>query len=136
MIVLVSYKKLSIERISFIVLSISVLVVLGWVLNIEFLKSIHPQWVTMKFFTAIAFILSAVILALLNKQEGLKKPTHFNAILALSVICPMLLVFITWSVHTGFEDALIHESPDSIFTVSPNRPSLGTMFLFFVIAGS
>jgi hypothetical protein len=35
-----------------------IIVVIGWLLDIEVLKSILPYWVTMKFTTAISFILS------------------------------------------------------------------------------
>src|SRR4030043_106065 len=39
-----------------------VVVMLGWIFDIGVLKSISPHWVSMKFDTAIAFVLSGITL--------------------------------------------------------------------------
>jgi hypothetical protein len=43
-----------------IVLTISILDVTGWVLNIPFFKGIDPEWIPMKIITAFCFILSSI----------------------------------------------------------------------------
>ncbi|MBS3176658.1 hypothetical protein J4457_05480 [Candidatus Woesearchaeota archaeon] len=47
---------------AFIVMLGGVIVVIGWILGVPLIKSIMPQWVAMKFSTAISFFLSGLIL--------------------------------------------------------------------------
>jgi len=45
-----------------IVMITGVMVMFGWVADIPILTSILPQWVTMKFSTALSFFISGVVL--------------------------------------------------------------------------
>jgi PAS domain S-box-containing protein len=47
------------------VLALSMLNLLGWLLNVSLLKSVSPHWVPMKVITALCFIFSAAALALI-----------------------------------------------------------------------
>ena len=61
------WKKVSFI-LSFAVIGVGAAVLLGWVLDIEALKRIHPQLVTMKANTAVCLILAATSLALLRDE--------------------------------------------------------------------
>ncbi|OGV41010.1 MAG: hypothetical protein A2X48_11615 [Lentisphaerae bacterium GWF2_49_21] len=48
-----------------------VLVMIGWISDIEFLKSLSPSWISMKFDTAVAFLMSGITLYyIVRAQEG------------------------------------------------------------------
>ena len=47
---------------SLVVIIASIMVIIGWIFDISILKSISPTWVSMKFDTAITFLLSGITL--------------------------------------------------------------------------
>ena len=49
-----------------IVTLVGIMVMFGWTLDIQSLKSILPIWVTMKFSTALCFALSGVVLFVIS----------------------------------------------------------------------
>ncbi len=49
--------------------TIGIVVIIGWLFNIPLLKSILPAFVSMKFNTALCFLLSGIVLWLLNKNQ-------------------------------------------------------------------
>ena len=56
-------KKRKIAKgLSLVVIIAGIMVITGWILDIGILKSISPAWVSMKFDTAIAFVLSGITL--------------------------------------------------------------------------
>lgn len=114
------------------------LVMLGWFANITILTSILPQWVTMKFSTALCFALSGVTLflvatALEGKTEIAKVfiPIGVSGILLLMA---SLLASTLLNIRTGIEDLFIEEISGSVKTTTPGRPSVGTMVEFILVA--
>lgn len=116
------------------------IVVVGWLFGIPSLTSIRPEWVTMKFITAVSFVCSGIILFSMcryyeQKQElallGLALPT----MLVLVLISPSL-IFIPLDIKTGVESFIVQEGQGAIGTTAPGRPSLGTMADFLLISSS
>lgn len=54
---------------SIAVLGIGLTVLVGWVLDVDILESLAPSWVTMKFSTALSFVMSGIILYCINESE-------------------------------------------------------------------
>jgi|GEM_PF-6108901 len=53
-------------RFSIAVITISFIVLLGWLLNIPVLKSISPYWISMKSNTALSFLLAGISILFQN----------------------------------------------------------------------
>lgn len=134
-------KKRKIARVlSLIVIIAGICVIIGWIFDIGFLKSILPSWVSMKFDTAIAFVLSGITLYfIVGAAEG-----EFDiaqvvlSITSLIIILLMGTLFFSsvLKIRTGVEDLFIKEAARTVKTVTPGRPSVPTMFNFILIASA
>jgi len=134
-------KKRKIARVlSLIVIIAGICVIIGWIFDIGFLKSILPSWVSMKFDTAIAFVLSGITLYfIVGAAEG-----EFDiaqvvlSITSLIIILLMGTLFFSsvLKIRTGVEDLFIKEAARTVKTVTPGRPSIPTMFNFILIASA
>jgi|WetSurMetagenome_2_1015567.scaffolds.fasta_scaffold66387_2 hypothetical protein len=116
-------------------------VMAGWIFDIGFLKSVSPAWISMKFMTAIAFILSGILLYFITRaREGETDKSQIVLFIASLVIILLMGTFFFSSffgVHTGLEELFIKDPGNTAKTVVPGRPSLPTMlaFLFMGLAG-
>lgn len=135
-------KKIKTARTLAVVVSAAgLLVITGWILDIGVLKSVSPDWITMKFSTALAFMLSGGTLYFIARTyEGeLDKPQIFLPISTLLILLLMGVGFFSavLGVHAGIDDLFIADSPGGVKTVIPGRPSLPTMlnFIFVSLAG-
>ena len=115
-----------------------VIVMVGWVFDIRTIKSISPDWISMKFDTAIAFVASGITLYFIARA---KEGAFDQAQVALSVtsliimlIMGILFFSILFGVHTGAENLFIKETQVAAKTVIPGRPSVPTMVNFILIA--
>ena len=134
-------KKYKIAKfLSLVVLAAGVLVIIGWVFDIGILKSISLSWISMKFATAIAFVLSGVTLYFIVRAlEGeFDKAQVVISITSLIIILLMGTLFLSaiLGVHTGIEDLFIKDAPDGTKSVVPGRPSVPTMFNFMLIGAA
>jgi hypothetical protein len=115
-----------------------VVVMLGWIFDIGILKSIMPFWVSMKFDTAIAFILSGISLFfIIRAAEG--EFDKAQVVLSITSLIIMLLMGILFfsallGVQTGAEDLFVREKVAAPKTVIAGRPSIPTMINFILIA--
>jgi hypothetical protein len=125
-----------IKILSIIVIAVGVIVTIGWVYDIDILKQISPAWVTMKLSTALSFLSSGFILYLMNdlrKRNSelarllLPSPTMF-----VLFFMGILLVSSLIDVRTGIEDLFVKED-EAVQSVTPGRPSIGTMVSFILI---
>lgn len=132
-------KKRKAARIASLVVSIAgVAVILGWILDIGILKSISPYWISMKFDTAIAFVLSGITLYFIvraiegefDKAQVVLSITSFILILLMGI----LFVSAILKIDTGAEELFIKDTPTDARTVVPGRPSMPTMINFSLIA--
>jgi len=116
------------------------MVIIGWIFNISLLKSIMPGWVSMKFDTAIAFILSGITLYFIVRAvEGeFDKAQVVLSITSLIIVLLMGTLFFSalLEIRTGVEDLFIKEAAGTIKTVTPGRPSVPTMLNFILIASA
>jgi hypothetical protein len=127
-----------VKLISFMVALSGALVIVGWIFNIGFLKSISPDWITMKFDTAGSFVLSGTILYfIVRAQEGfydLAQVIIFVASLIIMLFMGTLFFSSLFGIHTGIEDLFVKDTQAAIKTVIPGRPSIPTIINFLLIA--
>jgi hypothetical protein len=126
------------KSIASIVILVGVIVMMGWFFDIQSLKSLLPQWVTMKFTTALCFVFSGAMLFTMSmdisaRQESWK---FVPAILSFLIILIMasFLVSVLFGIKTGIEDLIVKESPNAVKTTVGGRPSVVTMIVFILIA--
>lgn len=118
--------------------SVGVIVLLGWYLDIMILKSVLPGLVTMKVNTAICFIFSGVSVALLHSSQQSKRMMYLLQGLAFTVATigclTSLEYFFGWDL--GIDQLLIKESSTTSHTLLPGRmsPITALNFLFTGIA--
>ncbi len=123
---------------SFVVIAAGILVIIGWVYNIPVLKSISPEWISMKFVTAVGFVLSGVILYfVLRALEG-----EFDWAQVMLSIASFILILLMGSlffsaifkINMGVENLFIKDTTVNAKTVVPGRPSIPAMISFLLIA--
>ena len=92
---------------------IGLVVMFGWFANVDLLKSILPNWTSMKFSTALSFLMTGIIIYLLAEQR------HTNSDLA-KILIPAPIVVILFfmvtflvsnlsGITTGIENILVTE---------------------------
>jgi hypothetical protein len=134
----VQHKRTIAKALSLVVIITGILVITGWIFDIGVLKSIWPAWISMKFDTAVAFVLSSITLYYIVKAlEGeFDKAQVVLSITSLIIILLMGILFFSavLNIHTGAEDLFVKEGAGGAKTVTPGRPSVPTMINFIVIA--
>jgi hypothetical protein len=121
-----------------VVILIGFTVMAGWFFNVPILKSILPVWVTMKFSTAVCFVLSGIILwSVACEIKG--KECFAQVLLPICTLCLFLIMFTllasSWlGIRTGIEDLFVKEPASAVKTTIPGRPSIVTMFAFCLVA--
>jgi ABC-type nitrate/sulfonate/bicarbonate transport system substrate-binding protein len=114
------------------------IVMAGWILDIEVLKSILPMWVTMKFTTALLFFISGIILYVVT--SSIENTSNISKIiLTITTIIILyflitLLVSIFLDIRSGLENLFVREYFGAIKTTKVGRPSIGTLINFTFIA--
>ena len=108
---------------------------LGWVLNVDFLKRIHPDLVTMKANTAVCLILISSSLLLLRDRKAprwQRRVGHvFAALVATVGILTLSEHVIGWNL--GIDQLLFHESTREAGLSFPGRMGVaGSLDFFFL----
>jgi hypothetical protein len=138
---MLSEKRRAIAKfLSLVVIVAGLLVIVGWIFDIGFLKSIVPSLISMKFDSAIAFVLSGITLYFITRaREGeFDKAQVVLSITSLIIILLMGLLLFSSAlrIHTGIEDLFVTERAGGVKTVVPGRPSVPAMFNFILIAAA
>ena len=122
----------SVAAIATIVLGGAVLA--GWWLDIPILKSVRPQWVTMKANTALGFLLSGIALWTLQ-TEPLSDANHWigRTCAAIVAVIGLFSLLEYWGeLDLGIDNLIFIEPSDAAATYSPGlmSPVTGLNFLF------
>lgn len=131
-------RKKTAKALSLVVFIIGGLAMIGWIFDIGILKSISTSWISMKFNTAVAFLLSSITLYfIVRAQEGeFDKAQVALSISSMIIIILMGVLFFSsiFKVHTGTEELFFEEARGGVKTPFPGQPSMPTMFNFILIA--
>src|SRR2546423_1237277 len=110
--------------------SVGLVVVIGWIFNIAIFESLTPNSVTMKFSTAISFLMSCVILYLINeskcKNSELARVLLPAPIMIIMFYMSTLLISNLTGINTGIEKLFIIEKGGAQGSVLPGVPSIAT----------
>ncbi|MEK7569172.1 MAG: hypothetical protein AAB497_03600 [Patescibacteria group bacterium] len=124
-----------------IVILMGILVVFGWMADIQVIKSILPQWIPMRFITAVTFIFAGIslyyIAKTIDKDEGISSAVVPVMSMIILFIMGIFLVSIFSGSKTGLDGFFIKETPSEIKAFPPGFPSTGVIisFIIFSIAG-
>jgi hypothetical protein len=127
-----------VKTLALIVIAAGLAVMAGWIFDIAFLKCLSPAWVSMKFTTAIAFVMSGVTLyCIVRAREGefdRAQVVLFITSLTIMLLMGTLFFSALLNMRTGLEDLFVKEAAGMTKTVVPGRPSVPTMFNFILMA--
>lgn len=131
------YKRMA-YVLSALVLVGGAVVIVGWFIDSDPLKSVVPGLVTMKFSTALSFLAASAVIwgslqtvTIRNTLGSILLPI---ASLVLFMLMGVLLIGTFLGVTSGIESVFIREAQGAVLTVEPGRPSVGTMINFISIA--
>jgi hypothetical protein len=113
----------------------AIAVILGWIFNVSALKSILPIWVSMKFITAVCFLISSVIVFILCKKEKGQFAELVLMVLSFTLLLIMVAFFFSLftGISTGIESLFVKEAPGSVGTSAPGVPAVPTILCFIII---
>ncbi len=114
---------------------IGFIVLIGWALNIDVLKSILPNIISMKSNTALCFILIGVALFLLNQKRISTRTLHIVRICAviISIIGLLTIIEYLFNINLGIDQLLFKEAVDTVLTINPGRMAVTTAINFLLI---
>ncbi|MDL2337478.1 MAG: hypothetical protein QFE16_06525 [Pseudomonadota bacterium] len=113
------------------VLLVGLLVLAGWALKIEALKSVLPGLATMKVNTALGFVLAGIALAL-RQRDGLR----LGCAAATIVLGGLSLAQDVTGADYGIDQLLFREAPGAAQVVAPGRMSVITALNFVLLGGA
>ncbi len=128
-----------IKSLSVFIAAAGLAVMAGWIFDIGALKSISPAWVSMKFTTAFAFVISGISLYFMARsREG-----EFDAAqvalsitsFILAILMGLLFFSAVFGIDTGIENLFVRD-PGGAESVVPGMPSVPTMVNFLLIAAA
>ena len=118
----------------FIIL-ISCLVMIGWFYDISVLKSVIPGLISMKFNTAICFLLIGLCLLLLDHpKKNITKPFISIAALMVLTVSTVTLCEYIFNLNLGIDEYLWREGPGTPGTMYPGRISVPAAISFVLTA--
>lgn len=123
---------------AFTAIAVGMLVLFGWALDIELLKSVRPGLVTMKPNTALAFVLAGV--AFWTLQSGWVIP-HARAVTlaCATVVAAIGLLTLSedlWGLDIGIDRLLFEETAPAVQTGAPGRMSPATALSFSIVGAA
>jgi hypothetical protein len=129
--------KIIVKILAIIVILTSLLIMAGWIFGIPILKSLSPNWVSMKFLTAVCFLFSGAILMLFSYSE---RKTSFSETLlcffsfAILLIMSLLIISFIFKISIGVEELFVKEEYSAVKSLTPGMPSFPTMMNFILIS--
>lgn len=118
---------------AYIVATVGGIVLVGWVLGIDSLKSVAPGFVTMKVNTALALFVSGIALRLVTLPEWRRSP--FTRILALGIaaVGGLTIIEYIFDLNLGIDQLLMADDPGSPHTSHPGRMAPATALNFLLV---
>ena len=117
--------------ICFFVLSISLLIIVGWLLHTQDILGVNSEGPTIKFNTALSFFLLSICVLFFIKKSNYYKPLNKILISVVLIIAILTLFQYVFNVNLGVDTIFIE---DTSATILPGRMSPITAIGFLVLA--
>jgi diguanylate cyclase (GGDEF)-like protein/PAS domain S-box-containing protein len=127
-----SYRKAS-SILSLLVLVVGCSVFVGWLLNVQFLKSLGPNLATMKVNAALGFVSLGVAIALANDLTHDRRRLSFVAAGFAILLGSLTLVEYAFNMTLGIDQLLIRDSASGHGIVTPGRMAPSTALNFALL---
>lgn len=109
--------KVIINLLAITVLLVGATVLTGWIFDISILKSLNPNWVTMKANTALGFLLCGIVLICYDKWKNVSKILSlFIAFIGFTV-----LIEYFFNIDLSIDQFIFKEEANTFGTVAPGR---------------
>lgn len=126
-----------VKALSFLVSAAGLSVMAGWIFDINLLKSLSPEWVSMKFSTAVVFVISGItlyfIVRVLEGEFDMAQVVLSLTTLTITLLMGVLFCSVVLGIPTGIENLFFNETRE-VKSVAPGRPSVPTMLNFLLMA--
>jgi len=121
---------------AFLAILLGLVVIVGWAIDSEILKSVLPGYVTMKVNTAVCFVLCglALLLGYLSRPRKWKKICATTLAAIVFVIASLTIIEYLTGISFGLDQLIFSESPTAPDTSSPNRMAPNTALNFVLHA--
>jgi len=114
---------------------IGILVIIGWIFNITVLKSLNPDFISMKANTAICFIIMGSSIILLSDSRNpvfLRNLARILVIMVLLISTVNLIEYIfNW--NAGIDELLFKDIQSTTLTIYPGRMAGNTAICFILL---
>ena len=124
-----NYKSSSLTSVGVLVIAIGLIVIVGWVFNINILTTIIPGSISMKLNTAIGFLLSGILFICMVRDKWGKGCQFFSFLLLLFGVATFSQNLFDYNL--GIDQILIVDNDKTSY---PGRPSPITAFCFSLYA--
>lgn len=118
---------------SLIVAFVGLIVLIGWIFNISLLKSISPDWISMKANTAICFMMAGLTLILFHfkKTKSMVWVAIGSKVIIILIGILSLLQYI-FNFNTGIDELFFKDDALITGTAQPGRMAPGTALCFIL----
>jgi len=114
--------------------AIALLVLVGWILDIDAFKSVLPGIINMKFNTALGFLLLAKAVWIIEDANTLKWQFLARWIAWFMIVFGLLTAWQTiLGFNAGIDEFIWKDDPNPVATIYPGRPSVQTGISFAAI---
>jgi PAS domain S-box-containing protein len=119
-------------------LLIGLTVIIGWLFDITILKSLNPDYISMKANTAICFMFSGILIIFLRDSDLTLKFRYLIRILSITVLIisatNLFEYILNW--NSGIDELLFKEGQGTTATIFPGRMAINTAVCFILISSS
>lgn len=110
---------------------VSSLVIAGWLFHIPLLTSVSPDFISMKFNTAICFLFMGIAMVMIGGKGAGSACT--GCLVGVLLISSLTLLEYLFTINIGIDEFFWTEGPGTPYTIYPGRPSALTAISFILI---
>ncbi|HLD14968.1 MAG TPA: hypothetical protein VJB94_00090 [Candidatus Nanoarchaeia archaeon] len=127
-----------VKFLAFIIFILSILAMIGWIFDISILKALRPNWDTMKFPTALAFLMTSIVIITIpyyirgnSSISRLLLPVC--SMIIFLIVTPFMMPFL-FGITPEQGQLVVKSTRDVIEPVYPGAPNYASIIAFIIIA--